>query len=153
MKLYEIDAQIDALIDEETGEIVDVEEFEKLQIAREEKIENIALLIKNIKADAEAYAKEEASFKAKKDSANKKIANLKEFLMQALNGTKLKTLKVNCYYNHSKSVDVLDINKVDSKYYKYKEPEVDKTLVKEAILSGIDVEGCELKESTSLVIR
>ena len=52
--LYEIDESIKALIDEETGEIADFEAFEALNLERDAKLENIALYIKDLKADAEA---------------------------------------------------------------------------------------------------
>ena len=46
--LYEINEEIKNTIDLETGEIVDFEAFEKLQMERTEKLENIALWYKNL---------------------------------------------------------------------------------------------------------
>ena len=54
MNLYEIENEILKCVDEETGEIFDVEKFEALELARDVKIENICLWIKNLKAEAEA---------------------------------------------------------------------------------------------------
>ena len=60
MNLYEIDARImeafEAAVDEETGEIVNEEAYaalDALQEARDEKIENVLLWIKDLKSDAE----------------------------------------------------------------------------------------------------
>lgn len=50
MTLYEINQTILSLIDEETGEILDEDQLERLNIAKEEKRENIALYIKNLRA-------------------------------------------------------------------------------------------------------
>ena len=62
LKLYEIDAAIDAAIeagtDPETGEITNLEELTALQMQREEKLENIALYIKNLSAIATALKNE-----------------------------------------------------------------------------------------------
>lgn len=62
LKLYEIDAAIDAAIeagtDPETGEITNLEEITALQMQREEKLENIALYIKNLSAIATALKNE-----------------------------------------------------------------------------------------------
>ena len=55
MNLYEIDAAITALVDPETGEISDFDAFDQLSMARDQKIENIALYYKNLVADAAAY--------------------------------------------------------------------------------------------------
>lgn len=41
MTLYEIDAEIEACIDGETGEVLDYEKLDGLQIERDRKIENI----------------------------------------------------------------------------------------------------------------
>lgn len=64
MNLYEIDARImeafEAAVDEETGEIVNEEAYaalDALQEARDEKIENVLLWIKDLKSDAEQLQK------------------------------------------------------------------------------------------------
>ena len=43
MTIYEIDSQILECIDEETGEVLDVERLEKLMQDKENKIEAVAL--------------------------------------------------------------------------------------------------------------
>ena len=54
MKLYEINAALEALVDPETGELMDYDAFEALNLARDEKIEGMALWYKDMVA--EAYA-------------------------------------------------------------------------------------------------
>ena len=53
--LYEIDQAIMSCIDSQTGEIVDYEKLSELQMEQEKKIEVVALWIKNLNADIEAY--------------------------------------------------------------------------------------------------
>ena len=60
MTLYEIDAEIMEIIenavDPETGEIIDevaMKSLGDLDIAREKKIENMLLMVKNLESDAE----------------------------------------------------------------------------------------------------
>ncbi len=48
MTLYEIDKAITDLADPETGEITDFEALDNLQMARDQKIENIACYYKNL---------------------------------------------------------------------------------------------------------
>ena len=62
MKLYEIDAAIMECIDLETGEIVDADRLTALQMEREQKLENVALWIKDLDAEAKALKAEEQSF-------------------------------------------------------------------------------------------
>ena len=52
--LYEIDNDILACVDKETGEIVDTEKLESLEIEREKKIEGVILWRKDLMAEAEA---------------------------------------------------------------------------------------------------
>lgn len=66
MSLYQINQQIlslekmdDDYVDTETGEVISQEEFDQLNIDREEKIESICLWIKNLKAEAKAIKEEE----------------------------------------------------------------------------------------------
>ena len=51
--IYEIDQQIMQCIDFETGEIVDAEKLNALQIEKDKKIEGIACWIKNLNAEAQ----------------------------------------------------------------------------------------------------
>lgn len=67
--LYEINAAILDCVDLETGEIIDIERLQELQMEREQKIENVALWYKNLLSDATQYAAEEAAFKKKKQQA------------------------------------------------------------------------------------
>ena len=65
MSLYTINQQILECIDLSTGEILDTAAFDQLQMERDEKIENIALWIKSLKADALAYKNEKDAFAEK----------------------------------------------------------------------------------------
>lgn len=52
MKLYEIDKAIEDFefqIDDATGEILNIDELDNLELNKHDKVENIALFIKNIK--------------------------------------------------------------------------------------------------------
>ena len=60
--LYEIDTQITECFDADTGELLDAEKLENLMIEKENKLENVALWIKNLKADAAMYKAEKTAF-------------------------------------------------------------------------------------------
>ena len=77
MKLYEIDQALVDLVDNETGEIIDIEVFDSLQMERDEKIESIALYIKDLKAEAEALKAEKLAFAERQKVAENKAESLK----------------------------------------------------------------------------
>ena len=62
MNLFEIENEIMNCWDQETGEILDSDRLDQLEMERDTKIENIALYIKNLTADAEALKAEKQSF-------------------------------------------------------------------------------------------
>lgn len=157
MTLYEIDSAILECLDIETGEIVDFERLEQLEMARDTKVENVALWIKDLKAEAEAIKVEKQKLEKNQKSAENKAEQLKRYLEYALQGDKFKTARCNISYRKSTSVEVnLDeLMKYDNcnHYLRYKDPEPDKTLIKEALADGHDVPGCRLMEKTSIQIR
>ena len=134
--LYEIDEEILNCVDMETGEIIDVERLGQLQLAREDKVEGIALWIKNLLSDVDAIKSEEEKLAQRRKANENKAKNLKEYLSKFLNGQKFKTPKVSISYRKSESVEVTDLSKLDDDYLKFAEPTVDKTKVKKALKAG-----------------
>lgn len=152
--LYELNEKIrsfDLEVDEETGEILNAGELEEIELARNEKIENIALWIKNLKSDAEAYEKEERSFTQKKKTAKNKIESLKSYLECSLAGEKFKTDRVSISYRRSESVEV-DPEFIDERFITY-EPKISKTDIKEALKAGEELQGARLIEKQSMQIK
>ena len=153
MTLYEIDQQLLDCIDLETGEIIDAEKLNALMMERDEKIEKVALWIKELKAEAEALKAEKQSFADRQKAAENKIESLKKWLADALNGEKFKTTKVAVSFRKTKSVDVPDIFALDENYIKYAEPTADKAAIKKAIEAGETVKGAQLVENVSVSIK
>lgn len=151
--LYEIDEEILNCVDMETGEIIDVERLGQLQLAREDKVEGIALWIKNLLSDADAIRSEEEKLAQRRKANENKAKNLKEYLSKFLNGQKFKTPKVSISYRKSESVEVTDISKLDDDYLKFAEPTVDKTKVKKALKAGTVLQGVSLVENQNIQIR
>jgi len=153
MKLYEIDAEIMGLIDDETGEILDVERFDELSGERDAKVENICLWIKNLKAEAEALKAEKDAFAQRQKVAENKMNSLKEFVSRYLEGCSFKTTKVNVSFRKSETLEISDVYKIPEDFLKYKEPDVDKTALKKAIKEGASVEGAEIVEKLNIQIK
>ena len=151
--LYEIDAQIMECVDFETGEIIDVERLEALQMKFDNKVEGIALWIKNLVAEAKMVKEEKDNLAARQKACENKAESLKKYLTSALGGEKFKTSKVSISYRKSKSVEVEDITLLDDDYLKFEEPEADKTKIKKALEEGISLEGVLLVEKNNIQIK
>lgn len=152
-KLYEIYQQIEECVDMETGEIIDQERLDKLDMEWTDKIENIALWYKNLLSDADQYKIEKDNFAKKEKSARNKAGSIKNYLDNVLQGNRLKTTKVNITYRKSESVEVEDINLIDDDYLKYSEPTVNKKKIKESIKQGIEVKGARLVTNHNIQIK
>lgn len=153
MKLYEINQAIMECVDLETGEIIDTEQLDKLQMERDTKIENVACWIKELKAEAEALKAEKMAFAKRQQVAENKMESLKKYLAYALDGQAFKTVRASVTFKKSQAVEVDDIYKLDENYLRYKEPEADKTAIKEALKAGQTVAGATLVENVSVIIK
>ena len=153
MNLFEIDKKIMECVDEETGEIVNEELLGQLQMDRDKKIENIACWIKNLKAEAEALKTEEDAFVARRKATENKVESLKSYLINYLNGEKFKSARAVISFRKMSSVNVTDASKLSSEYLRFKDPEPNKTAIKEAIKAGNTVVGAEIVEKQSILIK
>ncbi len=159
--LYEINADIEQVVGEyvdmETGEISNVEEFEEimesLQVERQEKLEAVALWMKNLGAEAEMLKKEEESFRKRRQACENQREGLKKYLAFALNGQKMKTAKVNIYYGTSTGTVITDAGKIPERFIVPQEPKYDLNAIKAELKAGREVEGAELSTNQYIVVR
>ena len=160
--LYDIDQEILACIDDETGEILDVEKLDALQMERERKLEGVALWVKDLKAEAAAVKEEADKLTARKKALDNKIESIKTWLLGALDGEKLKTPRCNVYQMHSQRVNIPDEPKLicflqtlnePEKFLRFKDPELRKDEIKKALKDGTIIPGAELEETESVVIK
>lgn len=154
--LYELNQKFNEFefkIDEETGEILNAEELDEIELERNEKLENIGLWIKNLESDAEAYKREKDSFAEKERLAKNKVESLKKYLNFVLNGDTFKSDRVNITYRKSTALNVIDEYLIPKKYFVKQEPKLDKKAVKDAIKSGKKVKGAEIIEKENIQIK
>lgn len=161
MSLYAIDANIEAIlngfevVDEETGEIMGMEALETLQMARAEKIENIACYIKNQAAYIGDLKAEEDALAERRKQAEKTVDRLKTYLAQSLDGQKFASPRAAVSFRKTASVEIIDAGKLTVDYIrevpaKY---EPDKAKIREALKAGKEVAGAQMKQSTSVIIK
>ena len=150
--LYEIDQGILECIDFETGEIIDPDRLENLQMERSQKIENVVLWIKNLESDALAIKAEKEALAKRQVAALAKAEQLKAWLGKALEGQKFSTARCAVSFRKSEKTVVFDEGMVPSEYTKTKiEPDV--VAIKKALKEGFEVSGCRLVESQNVQIK
>lgn len=151
--LYEIDVAILSCIDAETGEVIDIEQLQALQMEREQKIESVALWYKNLISDAAQYKAEKDAFAEKERAAKAKAERLKEYLTDALQGDKYKSTRVNISYRKSERVIVDDVLQLPPRLVKFADPEPDKAAIKQAIKAGEAIDGAHIESAQSTIIK
>lgn len=155
MTLYGIDSAITSCVDPETGEILDLEWLNKLQIDRSRKIENILLWIKNLESDAAQIKAEEKALADRRKAAEKKAESLRGYVSDVLQGEKFSSPKVAVTWRKSEAVIVDDVEMMEEfsdDYLIYDDPKPDKTKIKAALKDGVRIPGCHLEKRNNMVI-
>ena len=155
MNLYQIDNEILGCVDADTGEIIDIDKLEELQIERDAKVENLGLWIKNLDAEAEALKAEKMSFAKRQQAAENKRDSLKKYLANYLEGTPFKSTKVNISFRKSEILEIADEALFDlpDAYLKFKQPDVDKAALKKALKEGKQFAGVCIVENQNIQIK
>ena len=158
MKLYEIDNAILDCIDLETGEIIDTEKLDALNMERDAKVENVACWIKDLMAEAEAIKAEKQKLAERQKVAENKAESLKKWLAYALGGQKFNTAKCAVSFRNTESVEVTEdglenLMKEHDELLTYKAPEPNKKAIKDAIKDGLSVAGVQLVQNVSTIIK
>ena len=160
--LYEIDQEILECVDLETGEILDSDRLTALQMERERKLEGVALWVKDLNYEAQMVKEEADKLTARKKALDNKIASIKNWLLWALDGEKLKTPRCNVYQTHSTRLSVADeaelINAIQTldepeRFLRFRAPELKKDEIKKAMKDGWTFIGASLEETESVVIK
>lgn len=163
MKLWEIKDEIEKCfsetVDEETGEIlseVNLQYLEELQMAFDDKVDNICCLIKNMDAEVKAFKTEETNLKKRRMAKENASQRLKDYLKAILNGQKFESVRSKISYRASKSTEVdmdLFLNNENADFYVVTEIKPNKTAIKKALEDGKELIGAEIVENQSMIIK
>jgi hypothetical protein len=157
MTIYEIDQALLSLIDPDTGEIGDYGMFCELQMAKESKIENLALLIKNSRAEADAIKAEKDNLADREKSLRNKIERLRNYLSEILQGEKFSSPKVAISYRKSTAVEIADeaefISRGPKEYLIPQPPKIDKKAISASLKAGKEIPGASLVERNNIQIK
>lgn len=159
--LYEIEQAMLECLDLETGEVIDTEMLDALRMERTAKLESVALWIKNLESDVEAYKAEMESFAARRKSAERKIEGLKAYLSNALDGAKFSTAKCAVSFRKSQAVEIENeddflnwaIQNGRPDLLTVRVPVVNKTEVKRCLKEGEQLPGAVFVERLNLNIK
>lgn len=166
MTLYEISESVleavnNLQIDEETGEVINIEQLDAVQAEFNEKAENVACYIKNRLSDITALKAEEKALAERRKSIEKETERLKKYLkesMQTVGKDKVSTARADISFRKSTSVNVDDefltwaMDNHDE-YLKYDDPKVNKTALKQAIQDGADIPYARIQTNLNLQIK
>lgn len=164
MNLFDINNTIRAFLDQlyssvdETGEIAqgDWEALEELTEARDTKIENIALYIKELDAQASALKAEKEKLEARQKSTEKKAQRLRDYLSMNLQHERqdsFESSRVKISFRKSEVVSIVD-DLLPKKYLAKKVTYApDKKAIKELLKAGQTIKGAYLTEKQNIQIK
>lgn len=159
-KLYELTGQYNKLWDM----VNDEADMEALQDTLEglegeitDKAESIAKLMKSIEADEQGIKGEEERLYARRKALENRRASIKEYLQQQLIGAGIDKVKGTMFtvsiQNNPPSVNIVDENLINPKYYNIPSPVLDKKAILAELKNGIEVSGAELQQTKGVRIR
>lgn len=158
--LYQINEKVDSIMakiqssfDESTGEIIDEElytesqkQLDNLEIAQNDKIENIACYIKNLTAEVSILDNEAKVFLQRKKVKENQLKRIKEYLANflKLKGIKkIETPKAVVSFRKSEQLEITDEEEAMEwcrlRGFLKEKPEIDKTEVKKYIKNLIEI--------------
>jgi len=165
--LYELTGLFRELYEAETGEDGISEEswfdtLESLECELNEKAENVAVVFKQFLADADAMKAEELHLKERRKVIENKADRLKSYLLSMLTaagkdkieGTKAK-ISITKGRESVEIEGVEGLKKIEQvwKPYVYDIDHVSKTVVKELLESGAEIEGVQITRRPGITIK
>lgn len=159
--IYEINQAILDCLDPETGEILDMEALEQLQMDRTQKAENVACMRKNLMALIGDIKEEEDALKERRLSLQKKVDSLDNYLSTHFCGEKIETARASISWRKSTGVEIQDkYEAIDylthiahEEVLKYSEPTIDKKAAAAILKGGEKIPGIILTDRMNLQIK
>lgn len=158
MTIYDIDSAIAALVDPETGELGDYEAFQKLQLAREAKIENLALLYKETRATAEAIKAETEKLIQRRRVLENNARRMQDYLARALDGEKFASPRCAVSYHRSEATEtdpefVAWAREHRPELLMEQSPKIDTQQLKRELKNGLACDYARLVERQNVQVR
>lgn len=158
--LYELNARILTFEMEfdEDGVWCNEDVLDALQMERDEKIEQICLWIKNLRAEAQMVTAEAKNLTDRAKKLTNKADNLERYVASNLDGKPFKTSKVNVTWRKSESVNITDESLIPDRFMDIQvvRKPVKKTIkayLKEAEAKGEEVPWAKIEQKNNPTIK
>ena len=163
MKLYELREEYLDIIDElESSDSPEIEEglhdrLAKISEAIEVKADNIARMIANYNADAEAYKAEAQRLTDRRRTAERRAESLKGYLFGELKSIGVDKVKGELFtvgiQKSPPSAKPINPSLIPEDYWIEQEPKLDTSKLRDDLKSGKEIPGAELHQGEHIRIR
>lgn len=160
MKLYELTSDflnfVEAVDNDEIPEEAIADTLESIELAIEDKADNIACLLKNLGAEIAAFKAEETRLAERRKAKEKTYDRIKDYLaenLQRVGIDKMETVRNKITFRKSESVEVDEVAFIKwaethrDDLLTYSAPGINRIAIKRALKGGEEIPG------TSIVIR
>ena len=145
----------DECTDEQLDELFEIQELYEMKL--EEKSDNIASLIRDVKGGVNVLDTEISRLQKKKADCKRLIDKLTQHLFNTMQSLEIKKFKTNLnnfsIQKNPVALNIVDENLIPEQYFITPPPVVDKAAVKQALKDGMTIDGAELTQSESLRIK
>ena len=171
MKLYEVNAEMEALLDQlepdpETGEVPLNEDeiiakLDALTMKREDILQHLAKLTLDTKANVQALRAEEKRLRDRRQRLENRQEHLMSILQRECGGQKTDLGVATLFYRNTSRVNVLDLQKAvqwlkrhkHTDCYRVPDPEISKLHVGKLLDEGKEIPGIERVPHVSCFLR
>lgn len=147
-QLYEL------LANEEIDEQTIADTLEAMGV--EEKLEGYCQVIRQYEAEKEMFKAEKERIDKKIKVSENAVNRMKKAVMEymkASGSTKSTAGTFTVTLSTSKAVNILDESKVPVRFLVEQAPKIDKSAIRQELMSGAEIEGCELKINEGVRIK
>lgn len=158
MNIFEMTVAANQLYDLLTSGEIDEQTFnDTLQaMGTEEKLESYCKVIRQLEADAEMLKAEKERIDKKIKVSENAVNRMKKAIidfMKASGSTKSTAGTFTVALSTSKAVNILDESKVPVRFLVEQAPKIDKSAIRQELMSGAEIEGCELQINEGVRIK
>ncbi len=160
MRLYELTNnwnELQMMIEDGVDPSALADTLQAIEESIQDKVQNTALVIRNLEADVDAIKAEEKRLAERRKAIENNCKGLKDYLYQQMTATDLKRIKgtivtVGIQKNPA-SLDIAEDANIPVDYYEQQAPKLKKKELLVAVKNGLEVEGVAIKQSESVRIR
>lgn len=142
------------VVSTDDGEILNLEQFDALQMELADRVDGIGCYIKNLRAEADAIYAEINNLSLRAAAFKREALRCETYLSGVLYGQKFESPRCKITWRKSESCNVLNIEQLPNEYLRTKVTvDADKTAIKKAIKAGIEVPGAELIQKLNMTLK